>query len=134
MSLWERLRGLLAYEPALVAWAINGGIAAVAGYVAHLSPTQTGAVTTITTALAAVYSAARARPVSVSALTGGVATVITAATAFGLHASADTTALIVTALSGVLGLLLRANVTPAASRFATGDVVASTGYGDPDSA
>lgn len=116
MNIWQRLRALLAYEPAVVAWAANGGIAALLGVAVHLPAGQLDAVTTITTALAAVYTAFRTRPVAVSVITGAVATIGTACAAFGLHVAPAVLATGVTVLSSLLGLWFRSNVTPAASR------------------
>ncbi len=113
--IWQKLRNLLAYEPAVLAWALNGGVATVLAFLVHLTPLQVGAVTTITTALAALYTAARAKPVAVSMLVGALATIATASAAFGLHLSADIIATGVTALSAILGLVFRANVTPSAA-------------------
>lgn len=117
--IWQKLRALLAYEPAALAWAVNGGLATVLAFLFHLDPVQVGAVTTITTALSAIYTAVRARPVSVSILTGALATVTTASAAFGLHLSAYMIATGVTVLSAVLGLVFRANVTPTARAVST---------------
>jgi hypothetical protein len=111
-TLLARLRALLAYEPAVLAWALNGGVAAVVAFLLHLGPTQTAAITTIATALAATYTAIRARPVAVSAITGAVATIATASATFGLHLAPSVTATVVTVLSAVLGLVFRANLTP----------------------
>ena len=110
--LLARLRVLLAAEPAVAAWAANGGLALILGYVAHLSSVQEAAVTTIATALAAVFTAFRARPVAVSVLTGAIATAVTASAAFGLHLPAEVIAASVSLLSAVLGLVFRQNLTP----------------------
>ena len=112
----QKLKGLLAYEPAALAWAVNGGIAIILSYLVHLTPTQLAAVTTITMALSTIYTAARARPVSVSILVGGLATIAVASAAFGLHLTADQIGTGVTVLSAVLGLLFRNSLTPAKAR------------------
>lgn len=112
--IWQRLKALLAYEPAALAWAINGGVATVLAFLVHLDQPQIAAVTTITTALSALYTAIRARPVSVSILTGSLAVIATASASFGLHLPPDVIAAGVTALSAILGLVFRANVTPVA--------------------
>lgn len=111
-SILTRLRALLAAEPAVAAWAANGGLALILGYVAHLSSVQEAAVTTIATAVAAVFTAVQARPVAVSVLTGAVATAVTAAGAFGLHLPSEVLAAGVSLLSVLLGLVFRANLTP----------------------
>lgn len=109
--MWQKLKGLVQYEPAVLAWAINGGIAALVAFVFHVTPDQTAAVTVITTALSAVYTAIMARPVSVSILTGSVATIATASAAFGLHLGTDVIATIVAVLSSVLSLYFRQNLS-----------------------
>lgn len=128
-GIWARLQALLAYEPAAIAWAANGGIAVIVGVLVPLTPVETAAVTTITTALAAIYTAIRARPVAVSIITGAMATVATAAGAFGLHLPSAVIATAVSVLGAILGLVFRANLTPAIKlaprAFATGGPVTS---------
>lgn len=114
MTIWKRLAGLLTYEPAVAAWAAAGGLAVLLGSVAHLSTVQEAAVTTIATALAALYTAVQTRPVAVSALVGALATGITAAAGFGLHVSPTWIGVGTAVLSAVLSVLLRPNITPAA--------------------
>lgn len=114
-SLVARLKALAALEPALLAWAASGGLAVVCAFLFHLSSEQEAAVTTIATALAASYSAARTRPVSVPLITGALVTAVTAAAAFGLHLSAGQTGTGAAIVSGLLALLLRANLRPAAA-------------------
>ena len=104
------------YEPAILAWALSGGLAVLLGNVFHISSTQEAAVTTILTALAAIATAVKARPVEVSVVVGAVATIAVAAAAFGLHLSAAEIGAASAILSGILGLVFRANVSPAAAR------------------
>lgn len=113
-SILARLRTILRAEPALVAWALNGGIAVVIGFLTPLTVAQSAAITTITTALAALYAAVRARPVAVSAIMGAMVTIATAAAAFGLHVAPNVMAMAVAVGSAVLGLVFRANLTPVA--------------------
>jgi hypothetical protein len=115
MNLLSKLRELLAYEPAVVAWAVNGGIATVLAFLLNLDGTQTATVTTITTALAAIVTAVKARPVAVSVVTGALATIAEAAAAFGLNLPPTVVGAITAVASAVLGLLFRQNLTPAAS-------------------
>lgn len=110
--MWTKLKALLAYEPAVLAWAINGGLAAALVFIFHLDATQAAAVTTITTALAAAFTAIKARPVAVSVLVGAAATVATACAAFGLNLTPQLIATGVAVLSAVLGLVFRQNLTP----------------------
>lgn len=114
-ALISRLRSLLAYEPAAISWALNGGVALVCAYAFGLSSTQEAAVTTIVTALAAIWTGARARPVAVPAIVGALTTAVTAAAAFGLHVSPDVMALGSSAVSAALALLFRQNLTPVAT-------------------
>ena len=114
-SLLARLKSLAAYEPALLAWATSGGLAVVCAFLFHLSSTQEAAVTTIATAAAAAYSAVMARPVAVPVILGALVTAVTAASAFGLHLTAEQAGAGAAVVSGLLGLLFRANLTPAAA-------------------
>lgn len=115
MSLWRKLLALLvADEPALIAWGANGGIALIVGYLTPLSAGQAAAVTIITTAVATIYTAATARPVTVSVIMGALATLAPAVGAFGLHLPAADVTAALSVLSIVLGLLTRQAVTPAA--------------------
>lgn len=113
------LRGVLTrvavYEPAVLAWGANGGVALIVGTLTPLTGAQTGAITVITTALATIYTAARTRPVAVSAITGALATAATAAAAFGLDLSPTMIAGVVSLVSAGLGLVFRANLTPTAT-------------------
>jgi hypothetical protein len=102
-------------EPAVLAWALNGGVAVVLAFALHFTKTEEAAVATIVTALAAAYAAARTRPVAVSAVVGALVTGVTAASAFGLHLSASEMGAGEAIVSGLLALLFRANVTPKAA-------------------
>lgn len=108
----KKLTALLTNEPALVAWVLNGGLATLLAFVLHLSAGQTAAIAMVTTALASVYTALRARPVAVPLLTGAMSALMTACEAFGLHLPASWVAAGVAGLSAVLGLVLRENLTP----------------------
>lgn len=70
----------------------------------------------ILTAVAAIVTAVKARPVEVSAIVGGVSTIAVAAAAFGLHLSGAEIGALAAILSGILGLVFRANLTPAKAR------------------
>lgn len=113
MNLWMKLRSLLAYEPAVIAWVVNGGLAVVLTFLFNLNTTQTAAVTTITTALAAIVTALAARPVSVSIVTGALMTAIQAAVAFGVTMPTPVLGAITAVASAMLSLLFRQNLTPA---------------------
>lgn len=106
------LKTFLRYEPVLLAWALNGGLAAFLAYATGLTSTQMAAVTTITTALVGIYTAYRTRPIAVSVITGALATIAVAIGAFGFNLSANEIGGATTIIGGVLMLLLRANVAP----------------------
>jgi hypothetical protein len=105
---------IFGYEPAVIVYAVNAGVALLVAYGLHLTQGQVSAVTVLATAAVAVITAWATRPIQVSAITGAVATALAAVAAFGLDLSADQIGATVTALSIVLALLLRQNVTPAA--------------------
>jgi uncharacterized membrane protein YgaE (UPF0421/DUF939 family) len=108
------IRRLLAEEPAAVAWALGGGIALLGAYVFHWDHAWQAAAATIVTALAALYSALRARPAHIQAALGILLTLMAAAGTFGFHPSARLEAMILAGASVVLGLLFRQAVTPVA--------------------
>lgn len=109
------ISGLLKYEPVIVAWALNGGLAILLGNLVHISSTQEAAVTTALTAAVAIYSAIKTRPFEASIFSGGLTTLVVAAASFGLHLPAADVGVAVTIISAVVGLLLRSNVTPSAT-------------------
>jgi hypothetical protein len=113
-ALKVKLQTLLAYEPAVVTWFVNGGVAAVVAFaIPGLPGVAVAAVTTITTAAASAYVAFKARPVAVSVATGALATILTATAGFGLHLDPHLIGTVVEVSGAVLGLLFRANLKPA---------------------
>mgnify|MGYP006976742582 CR=1 FL=1 len=70
-------------------------------------------IMTIANGLMAALVAVLTRPFVVSALTGAVQTVLTGMIAFGLPMTEQQTGAAVAALSVILGLILRPNVSPA---------------------
>jgi hypothetical protein len=117
-TLLSDLRSLLAGEPAVTAWAAAGGAVMLAAYAAGATAARQAAATTIITAMAAAYTAVRARPVSVSVVTGALVTAVTAAGAFGLNLSPHVIATGSAALSALLALHFRACLTPVATIMA----------------
>lgn len=103
------------FEPVIVAWTLNGGLAVLLGNVVHISHTQEAAVTTIVTGLVALYTAFKTDNVTVSGFTGVLTTIAVAATAFGLHLSSQEIGAGVAIIGGIVGLLLRSSVSPAAT-------------------
>jgi hypothetical protein len=113
-NLITRLRLLLSTEPAALLYAISAGLTPLVAMILHWSKTQTAAEATIVAALAAIITAFHARPVAIPALLGAAATIATASAAFGLKLSPDQIAAGSSALSLVLALLFRQNLTPVA--------------------
>lgn len=118
VSLKAKLQHWLAFEPAAITWAVNGGVASVVAFLLPLfgvpvSPVALASITTITTAASAAYVALKARPVVVSIATGSLATILTAVAGFGLHLDPHLIATAVDVTGTVLGLLFRQNLTPA---------------------
>ncbi len=114
MGIRAVLSDIALYEPAVAAWAASGGLAAVAVFAFHATPVQTAAVVTVASALATVYTAWRAVPPAVPLIAGAVATIATASAAFGLHLTSQEIEAGTTVLSGLLALMLRANISPGA--------------------
>jgi len=108
------MSGLLKYEPVLLAWVLNGGLAVLLGNVVHISSTQEAAVTTIATALVGIFTWFRTTPHTVSGLVAFITTIAVAAAAFGLHLSNAEIGAGAAILSGVLALVLRQHVSPVA--------------------
>jgi hypothetical protein len=104
----------LRFEPAMVVYCVNAAVALLVAYGLPLSDGQVGAVTVIATAATTIWTAWATRPVVVPTITGAVGTALAAVAAFGLDLTSDQIGATVTALSIVLALLLRQNVTPAA--------------------
>ena len=78
----------------------------------HLAATQVAAVLTALPAVATLIAAFRTKPAAVTAITGGLATIGTAATTFGLHWLASLIGADAPAASLVVALLLRMHVSP----------------------
>jgi hypothetical protein len=100
-------------DSALILYAVQAVLAVIVAFGISPSPGWTAAVVTITAALITIATGILTRPVRVSVITGAVATILTAAAAFGLHLSSAQTGAGVTALSVVLALVLRQNISPA---------------------
>lgn len=103
-------------EPAVVLYAVNAAVALFVAYGLPMSQGQVAAVTTIATAVFTAWAALQTRPVSVPAVTAALGTALAAAAAFGLHLSANQIGASVAALSIVLALVLRQNVSPAPAK------------------
>lgn len=110
---------IFGYEPAVWLYSINAAVALLVSYGFPLGTAQVAAISTIATAVLTVATTLLTRPVQVSALTAAVGTGLAAAASFGLHLSGDQIGTTVAALSIVLALVLRANVSPAAASKVT---------------
>lgn len=110
------LSSVLKYEPVLLAWVLNGGLAVLLGNVLHISSTQEAAVTTIATALVGVYNWVMTKDHVVGGLVGFISTIAVAAGSFGLHLSSAEIGAGAAILSGILALVFRQNASPAAAR------------------
>jgi hypothetical protein len=110
-----KLLKLIRTEPAVFMGALNALVTAWVAFGFRASPGQTAAVTTTGVAIVAIVTAFATRPVSVPVLTGSVATIATAAAAFGLHLSSAQIGAGVPVLALVLSLVLRQAVTPLAT-------------------
>jgi hypothetical protein len=104
------------YEPVIVAWALSGGLAVLLGDVIHISSVQEAAVTTILTGLVALYTMVKTKEFTVTTFTGILTTIAVASAAFGLHLSSQQIGVGVAVIGGIIGLVLRQNVTPKTPR------------------
>ncbi len=109
------LLNLIKGEPALITFLLSTAAALAAAYWTKVTPGQEAAVTVIGTALAAVLTAALARPVQVPVIAGAVGTVLSASAAYGLHLTTNQIATTTAEISVALGLLLRQHLTPVAA-------------------
>lgn len=104
---------IFGYEPAVILYAVNAGVALLVAYGLDLTTGQVEAISVITTAILAAAVALMTRPVVVSTVTGALATVMAAVAAFGLEFNGEQIGATVGALSLAMMLLLRPNVSPA---------------------
>lgn len=112
MSLIRKIVSLIANESAVVMYGLNALVTAWVAFGFRATPGQTAAVTTIGAAIVTIVTAFATRPVSVPVITGAVATIATAAAAFGLHLSSAQIGAGVPVLALVLSLVLRQAVIP----------------------
>lgn len=104
---------IFGYEPATILYAVNAAVALLVSYGLPLNHDMAAAITVIATAVLTIATAVMTRPFVVSSVTAAVGSLLAAVAAFGLHLSSDQIGTSVTALSIVLLLLLRQNVSPA---------------------
>ncbi|MEV4287336.1 hypothetical protein AB0K40_17670 [Nonomuraea bangladeshensis] len=104
---------LFGREPAVWLYVINAVVAFLVTIPAvGLTSEAAGWVMTIANGVVALLVAALTRPFVVSALTGALSTILTGLASFGLPLTEQGTAAFVVLVSAVLGLTLRANVSP----------------------
>lgn len=104
---------IFGYEPAVIAYAFNAGVALLVAFGLGMSQVQVSAISVSVTGVLALVVAVMTRPIVVSSITGAAATVMAAVAAFGLEFTAEQIGATVTAMSIALALLLRPNVSPA---------------------
>ncbi|MET8866548.1 hypothetical protein ABZW11_26720 [Nonomuraea sp. NPDC004580] len=103
-------------EPAVILYVVNAIVAFLATIPAvGLTAESAGWVMTIASGVVALLVAMLTRPFVVSALTGALSTILTGLASFGLPMTEQQTGAFVMVVSAVLGLVLRSNVSPAAS-------------------
>jgi hypothetical protein len=104
---------LFGTEPAVILYVINALVAFLATIPAvGLTAETSGYVMTIASGVVALLVAFLTRPWLVSALTGAVSTILAGMVSFGLPLTEQQSGTFVILLSAVLGLVLRANVSP----------------------
>lgn len=106
---------LFGREPTLVIQAVSALLGVVVTFgMDGLSATQAAAIVAALTAVTAAINAALVRPVAPAAFTGLVTAVAVLVAAYGLEVSQETVGAVQVAVVGVLALLTRTQVTPAA--------------------
>lgn len=99
------------HEPAVYLQVVNAVVAALVAF-GVLNGTWADAVGIAASGVVAVVTAVMTRPVVVSAITGGVQTLLTAVALVGAPITEQQSGALLTVLAVVLGLVLRQNVTP----------------------
>lgn len=106
---------LFGQEPAVILYVLNAVVAFLVTIPAvGLTEVSAGYVMTILSGLVAFAVAVLTRPWVVSALTGALSTILAGLASFGLPLTEQQSATFVILVSAVLGLVLRANVSPSA--------------------
>ncbi|MEV4173967.1 hypothetical protein [Nonomuraea sp. NPDC049709] len=107
---------IFGHEPAVWLYVINAVVAFLVTIPAvGLTAETSGYVMTIASGAVALVSALLTRPWVVSALTGALSTMLAGLASFGLPLTEQQSGAAVALVSAVLGLLLRSNVSPAAT-------------------
>jgi len=113
MSLSQEMKGFK-YEPALILYGVNAGIAVAIAFGLNWTPTQSAAATVAVTAVLGIITALLTRPVSVSVIVAAFTSGLVALGAFGLHLGTPAVSSLAALLSVLLGVLLRVHVSPVA--------------------
>ena len=112
-SIWQRIKALLASEPAMLAALGQAAVAAIALLGFHLTAGQTGALSAAAAAVAAAITGLRARPVKPALLTGALTALGAVMIAFGVpHVTSGLVATASTFLAAIMSTVLRSHVTP----------------------
>lgn len=102
-------------EPTLYIQALSAMLGVFVTFgVDGLSATQAAAIVAVLSAVLAAVNAAMVRPVAPAAFTGLVTAVAVLVAAYGMEVSQETVGAVQVAVVGVLALLTRNQVTPAA--------------------
>lgn len=106
---------LFGREPTLYIQALSAMLGVFVTFgVDGLSATQAAAIVAVLSAVLAAVNAAMVRPVAPAAFTGLVTAVAVLVAAYGMEVSQETVGAVQVAVVGVLALLTRNQVTPAA--------------------
>ena len=108
-------RALLAREPAALAFGLSAALIPVLTLLLHWDSAQTAAASAILAALSTIIAAVKARPVSVPTFISGAVAIAEALAVFHVKIPAADLAMFTSAVSAILGALLRASLTPVAS-------------------
>jgi hypothetical protein len=107
-------------EPTLIITAIGTVLTLIAGYgLDFLSPDQAGLIIVVLNAGLGVWNALKVRPVQPAAFTYFIGVVATLIATYGIEMSQSQIANVNAVVLAVLALILRGNVTPAATADAS---------------
>ncbi len=105
MKLLLTLLDQLRKQPAAYAVTGLGAAAALAIAFGHLSVTQAGILSGAATAIGTIITAALARPVNFTLISGAAATILQALVLFNVHMNSGEIAAVVTFINFVLGII-----------------------------
>lgn len=105
MTLLERLYDQVRKQPAAYTVTGLGGVAALIIAFFHLSATDAGILSGAATALGTIVTAALARPVNFTVISGAAAILLQSLVLFNVHLSSGEIAAVVGAVNFVLGII-----------------------------